>query len=304
MYRTALSSALVGGLLAVSFYATPAQAQATRTWVSGVGDDVNPCSRTAPCKTFAGAISKTATGGEISVLDPGGFGAVTITKGMTLNGDGTLAGILNAGGVNGIIVNAPATDKVIIRNISLNGAGTGLNGIRIIGGAEVTVDKCTIQGVTANGIEVASTSANTKVYVYDTHITKAAVGIKVSPSSGNVFVTAENVHIGGMTNNGVESASSNTFISINRSNISGSAASGVVVSSGNGRIDVDDTLLHNNATALNSFAGGSQITASANRMYSNAVGFNTGSGAIISGADNKTFGNGGGGPTNTSLGNQ
>src|SRR5438477_3797204 len=47
-------------------------AQATRTWVSGVGDDVNPCSRTAPCKTFAGAISKTAGGGEIDVLDPGG----------------------------------------------------------------------------------------------------------------------------------------------------------------------------------------------------------------------------------------
>src|SRR5712691_3114554 len=71
-----------------------AQAQATRTWVSGVGDDANPCSRTAPCKTFAGAISKTAACGEISVLDPGGFGAVTITKSITIDGDGTLAGIL------------------------------------------------------------------------------------------------------------------------------------------------------------------------------------------------------------------
>src|SRR2546421_7915819 len=75
---------------------TMAQAQATRTWVSGVGDDANPCSRTAPCKTFAGAISKTAAGGEISVLDPGGFGAVTITKAITIDGEGTLAGILNA----------------------------------------------------------------------------------------------------------------------------------------------------------------------------------------------------------------
>ncbi|MCU0340213.1 MAG: hypothetical protein MUE30_10020, partial [Spirosomaceae bacterium] len=74
-------------------------------WVSGVGDDANPCSRTAPCKTFAGAISKTAAGGEISVLDPGGFGAVTITKSITLNGDGTLAGIL-ASGTNGIVINA------------------------------------------------------------------------------------------------------------------------------------------------------------------------------------------------------
>src|SRR5215204_7201674 len=79
-------------------------AQATRTWVSGVGDDVNPCSRTAPCKTFAGAISKTAAGGEISALDPGGFGAVTITKAITINGEGTLAGILSSL-TNGIIVN-------------------------------------------------------------------------------------------------------------------------------------------------------------------------------------------------------
>src|SRR5437667_11748654 len=98
-------------------FASMAQAQASRTWVSGVGDDANPCSRTAPCKTFAGAISKTAAHGEISVLDPGGFGAVTITKSITINGTGTLAGIL-ASLVNGIIVNAAVTDKVIIRNIS------------------------------------------------------------------------------------------------------------------------------------------------------------------------------------------
>src|SRR5215204_5022229 len=63
-----------------------AQAQATRTWVSGVGNDVNPCSRTAPCKTYAGAILKTAVHGEISTLDPGGYGAVTVTKSLTIEG--------------------------------------------------------------------------------------------------------------------------------------------------------------------------------------------------------------------------
>ena len=67
------------------FFAAGAQAQATRTWVSGVGDDVNPCSRTAPCKTFAGAISKTANGGEIDCLDPGGYGTLTITKSITVS---------------------------------------------------------------------------------------------------------------------------------------------------------------------------------------------------------------------------
>src|SRR4026208_2182846 len=89
-------------------FAPLAHAQATRTWVSGVGDDANPCSRTAPCKTFAGAIAKTAATGEISVLDPAGYGPVTITKSITISGDGTLASILNTG-VNGIIVNAGST---------------------------------------------------------------------------------------------------------------------------------------------------------------------------------------------------
>src|SRR5205809_6481829 len=101
-------------------FASMAQAQATRTWVSGVGDDANPCSRTAPCKTFAGAISKTAAHGEINVLDPGGFGAVTITKAITIDGDGTLAGILSSL-TNGIIVSAGANDVVIIRSVSING---------------------------------------------------------------------------------------------------------------------------------------------------------------------------------------
>src|SRR5205085_12371177 len=109
-------------------FASFAQAQATRTWVSGVGDDANPCSRTAPCKTFAGAISKTADGGEIDALDPGGYGAVTITKNITIDGTGTLASILSAG-TNGVIVNAPSTATVTLHNISINGAGTGINGI-------------------------------------------------------------------------------------------------------------------------------------------------------------------------------
>src|SRR5213083_333862 len=104
MRRIALSG-IAGGFLLSLLAATPAAAQATRTWVSGVGDDVNPCSRTAPCKTFAGAISKTAAGGEIDALDPGGFGAVTITKGMTIDGGPNAGGILSSG-VQGVIINA------------------------------------------------------------------------------------------------------------------------------------------------------------------------------------------------------
>ena len=105
---------------AVYLFPALAHAQATRTWVSGVGDDANPCSRTAPCKTFAGAISKTAPRGEIDTLDPGGFGAVTITKSITIEGFSGLGGVLVASG-SAITVNASSSDVVILRNLDING---------------------------------------------------------------------------------------------------------------------------------------------------------------------------------------
>src|SRR5262245_35714365 len=117
-----LFTLLANGFLCLSF----AHAQATRTWVSGVGDDANPCSRTAPCKTFAGAISKTAINGEIDALDPGGFGAVTITKSITIDGSyGSGFGSILASGTNGIVINIPVSANdplrvVRLRNLSIN----------------------------------------------------------------------------------------------------------------------------------------------------------------------------------------
>jgi len=135
-----------------------AQAQATRTWVSGVGDDVNPCSRTAPCKTFAGAFSKTAVDGEIDCLDPGGFGSVTLTKSITLDGGATGEGSILASGTQAILVNvgtAGVTSAVQIRNISMNGGGTGTFGVRVLNGTTtgitVEVENCVIFGFKAAG---------------------------------------------------------------------------------------------------------------------------------------------------------
>lgn len=130
------------------------QAQATRTWVSGVGDDVNPCSRTAPCKTFAGAISKTADKGEINCLDPGGFGGVTITKSITLDCTGTQGSILGSL-TNGIVVNN-STAVVRIRGLSINGASTGLTGIKVTAAASVSVENTVIDGFTQSAIAVSS----------------------------------------------------------------------------------------------------------------------------------------------------
>lgn len=187
--KTVLALA-VYALMGISF----ANAQATRTWVSGVGDDANPCSRTAPCKTFAGAISKTAANGEISVLDPGGFGAVTITKSITLNGDGTLAGILATSG-NGISINAPGV-VVTVRNISILGATTGAVGIRLLDGASLIVDRVSISGFATAGLETAAgTSAN--VLVINSTITQNT-GFGVHAGGGSIAVEGSM-----LANNGV-----------------------------------------------------------------------------------------------------
>jgi hypothetical protein len=171
----------------------PAAAQATRTWVSGDGNDVNDCSRTEPCKTFAGAISKTQTGGEISVLDPAGYGAVTITKSITIDGTGTYASIL-ASGSNGIIVNAPNTARVTIRNVSINGArdagSPGLNGIRYIGGGELHVENVVIENFSALGISAEGGAGN--LHVADTVIRNVlGAGIRTTPAGGQPRITVE-----------------------------------------------------------------------------------------------------------------
>jgi hypothetical protein len=173
---------IIGAVL----YCMPANAQATRTWVSGVGDDANPCSRTAPCKTFAGAISKTAAKGEINCLDPGGFGAVTITKSISIICTGVEAGVLGAM-TNGIIVNALATDSVVLEGLDIDGAGTGINGVSIIAGGSVYVIRCGIRRFTQNGVNMTSSSAGARVFIKDSIILLNAGGVNVQGNGvGNI----------------------------------------------------------------------------------------------------------------------
>lgn len=159
-------AALVGAAVLSGLLTMPAAAQATRTWVSGVGDDANPCSRTAPCKTFAGAISKTAAGGEIDVLDSGGYGAVTITKSITIDGsNGSIAGVLVAG-TNGVTVNdgGAGTAVVTLRNLDIEGLGLsssapGIRGINFVSGVILNVQNCVIRNFrdAANGTGISFT---------------------------------------------------------------------------------------------------------------------------------------------------
>ena len=236
-----------------------ANAQATRTWVSGVGDDANPCSRTAPCKTFAGAISKTAASGEISVLDPGGFGVVTITKAITINGDGTLAGILSAG-TTGIIVNAGANDVVYIRNVSINGAGTGLNGIRFLAGKALHVENCNIYGIgnnsagNGNGI-FANLTGTGLLFVKDTNIKTCAVsGITAQSSGGVAGGLLEHVRVEGLPTGVL--IGNNAFLSIRDSELNFNTTGVSITGSGTPTGSFDNCMLNNNVTGINVGASG------------------------------------------------
>jgi hypothetical protein len=192
MYKSALPLILSATILAFCAWSGSAQAQATRTWVSGVGDDTNPCSRTAPCKTFAGAISKTAPGGEIDALDPGGFGAVTITKAITIDGGGGQVASVLVSGTNGIVVSAAATDVVTLRNLRINGIGSGLNGIQYLAGKAVIVQNCDIFGFTQNGI--IALGAAGKLVVTDTTVTNnTGLGISVATTAGAVLADINRV---------------------------------------------------------------------------------------------------------------
>jgi hypothetical protein len=215
-YKIALIFLCVTGLaLASSSYVF---AQATRTWVSGVGDDANPCSRTAPCKTFAGAISKTAVSGEIDVLDPGGFGALTITQSITIDGGGNLSGVL-VSGTNGLTVAAGATDVVILRNLDIDGLNSGLDGVDFQSGGMLFIENSTITNFTKNGIFVEP-SGTAQLSVDQVKVRgNAGSGLLVEPGgSGSASVTVSNSHF---DHNGIGvSADDNSYVTI-----SGSTAS-------------------------------------------------------------------------------
>jgi hypothetical protein len=207
--------ALFTFIIAVS---AAAQAQATRTWVSGVGDDVNPCSRTAPCKTFAGAISKTAIGGEIDALDPGGFGTLTITKSITVDGASAFGSTLSSG-VTGFTINIASGNandperRVTLRRLSINGTGlsgtagvrTGLKGIRVLAAKSVFIENCYIQNFTQEGVDTATANEGGGLYVgvKDTNITNCNVGVNLAVAGGFAVGHMDNVRIERMTSHGV-----------------------------------------------------------------------------------------------------
>jgi hypothetical protein len=276
MRRIALL-AIATGFLVPLLAPAPASAQATRTWVSGVGDDVNPCSRTAPCKTFAGAISKTATGGEINCLDPGGFGGITITKAMTLNCHEVMGSILVAGSP-GVTINA-GTALVVLRNLQITGVlGTptpGTIGVRILAAGTVSIEDCVITQFSQQGISDSRSSGNTKLFIRNTVIShNASTGIGLGATNNSVAEIENTSSINNLF--GVAATTGNNAL-IRRSVFSGNGTG--IEADGGAQVDVDNTAISNNTTGVQS--GG------AIRLSNSDIVFN---GTAVTGAGGQTYG--------------
>lgn len=286
-----------------------ASAQATRTWVSGVGDDANPCSRTAPCKTFAGAISKTATGGEINVLDAGAFGAVTITKSITISAEDVQAGVLATLGSNGIVINAPASAVVVLRGLDIEGAGSGANGIRFLAGGALHVENCTINNFSQKGIDFEPSGVS-ELFVSDTVVRNNQVsattagGIFVKPGNlGSALVSLDNVRL--LNNQFGLRIEGGTQATVSRSVASGNVTNGfIAVGTAVGAADLTltSTVSSNNGTnGVRADQAGSTIRLTNTTIVDNAgSGLSANGGAIVSSGNNTVEGNGvNGSPTST-----
>jgi hypothetical protein len=293
-----------------------ASAQATRTWVSGVGDDANPCSRTAPCKTFAGAISKTATDGEINALDPAGFGAVTITKAITIDGSATgTAGIL-ATLTTAVIINiqvSSGSNFVQLRNISMNGAGNGINGVRVVGpgfaGLAVSIENCVIWGFRATGAGQGRGISDERTTAGSLLVQNTI--IKNNFGSGIVALGANGPTT---TLNGVQSikngsagfvADGSNRVMVARDCVAhkNGAAGGFFAANG-AKMDIIDSLTSFNGDGIQSNAAGTEVRVSRTTITRNtANGLNLAGGTILSYGTNEVSANAGnevftpGGPT-------
>jgi hypothetical protein len=242
-------------LLAIAFICLPAllHAQATRTWVSGVGDDANPCSRTAPCKTFAGAISKTAAGGIIDVLDPGGFGAVTITKAITIEGNADEGSVLVAG-TNGIVVSAASTDVVTLRKLNFEGVGSGLTAIKINSAGAVHIESCTINGFTQNGINYGASNTPAELFIKGTSIHKCALaGIQLGTTAATAVHIADS-HISDCLGGGI-SVGANVTVVVNKTVCEGNSVAGFMTTAATSKLYLVGCTATGNAVGIDSTAG-------------------------------------------------
>jgi hypothetical protein len=272
----------------------------SRTWVSQApgADDANPCSRSAPCRTFAGAISKTAINGEIDALDPGSFGTVSIANSITIDG-GTGSGwasILSSE-TTAITINLTNTSgddprhTVRLRNINITGTGlsgtvghrTGITGIQIILASAVYVENALITDFAERGI--SDERASGKIYVNDTTVRHCAQsGIVIAPATtttvNGIFdnVRSEGNHLAGFAFTG------GCRLTVRNCIAFGNAGQGLDAEGTGTEVNMESCIASQNGTAGIQATGGTPtVRISACTVTNNTTG--------LSGATILTYGN-------------
>jgi hypothetical protein len=294
-------------LLLCSFtlgFVSVVQGQAIRTWVTGGGDDTNPCSRTQPCSTFSGAISKTAVNGEINCITPGGFGAVTITKSITIDCHEVFAGA-NHSATQGVLINFDSfagTDirkSVRLRNINYQGSDTGTRSIRILGaasaGSRVHVEDCLLDGnfgPTGRGIEDTRSGGGSLLVTNTTIRNMAGTAISHAPPGGSarIDIAIDNVRIfnclfGVAISNGGNMVITNSVIAscVN----AGLYSEGPLVAS---TLNASNVVLNNNGIGIQQTPGGT-IRVGNSEITNSTI--NGTSGTVNSYGNNRVAGNAG-----------
>ncbi|MDX6611534.1 MAG: hypothetical protein QOD75_720 [Blastocatellia bacterium] len=273
-----------------------AQAQTTRTFVSGVGDDANPCSRTAPCKTYNGAISHTARDGEISTLDPNGFGTVIITKSITINGGGGGSGYgsILAAGTNGVTVNiTDSTDtrkSVRLDWLNINGASTGLKGVKFIAGNALHVENTVVDGFTQEGIDVNTPSNSPLLFLKNVTI-RNCVGSGISTlaaGTNSTSIAFNGVNVTKCSNglnaqNGTRGSIRDSMFGLNTTGINTSQVGSPT------EVNIDSSLITGHATGINT-GPGTHVRISRMLISQNANALGLG-GLVDSGGNNTIHGN-------------
>jgi Right handed beta helix region len=292
MIKIASLPTIAGALLAIGLSAAPAQAGPNRTWVSGMGTDAGACTRAAPCKTFAFAVGQTAAGGEIDVLDPAGYGPVTITKAISIANDGVGVAAIGAATGNGVTINAGASESVHLRGLTIQGLGSGLNGILFSTGGNLAIENCVIRNFATAGISI-SLSAPSSFSVSNTIASNNGIsGIAVG-ASGSAVVTGvlSNVTTNNNNLNGIVVSATVGFpnVAIVDSEASNNGGDGVVVSAafGQGLAAMRNVVASNNKTGLEADGTGTTLRVAHSVVTGNGTGVATsGSGTIESYDDN------------------
>src|ERR1700686_5041303 len=148
MTRTAI---VIAAVLAFAATLPPASAQAQRFFVAATGSDGNPCTFASPCRSFQHAHDVASSGGEIDVLDPAGYGTLTISKSISIQGHG-YAGISTSSGTIAITINGSASNQINLRGLLIDGVGIGARGIHVnTGVGSLNIQECVIRNFTTFG---------------------------------------------------------------------------------------------------------------------------------------------------------